>query len=79
MKTTLQVGLAATKHLTVDDGHSIGFIGKEGMVYATPRMVSSVEYACRDLLLEHLDDGEVAASSTSITGWRPLSSRCSPP
>ncbi len=28
------------------------------MVYATPRMVSDVEYACRDFLLEHLDPGE---------------------
>ena len=28
------------------------------MVYATPRMVSDVEYACRDYLLSHLDAGE---------------------
>ena len=28
------------------------------MVYATPRMVSDVEYACRDFLLAHLDAGE---------------------
>jgi len=28
------------------------------MVYATPRMVSDVEYACRDYLLSHLDEGE---------------------
>jgi len=28
------------------------------MVYATPRMVSDVEYACRDFLLAHLDPGE---------------------
>ena len=33
-------------------------MGKEAAVYATPRMVSDVEYACRDLLLEHLDAGE---------------------
>jgi fluoroacetyl-CoA thioesterase len=58
MKSTLQVGLASTKRVTVDEGRCIGFMGKEGMVYATPRMVSDVEHACRDLLLEHLDDGE---------------------
>ena len=58
MKSTLQVGLAATKRITVDEGRCIGFMGKEGMVYATPRMVNDVEYACRDLLLEHLDEGE---------------------
>jgi fluoroacetyl-CoA thioesterase len=28
------------------------------MVYATPKMVSDVEYACRDWLLAHLDPGE---------------------
>jgi predicted thioesterase len=58
MKSTLKVGLASTKRVTVDEGRCIGFMGKEGMVYATPRMVSDVEYACRDLLLEHLDEGE---------------------
>jgi predicted thioesterase len=58
MKSTLQVGLTSTKHITVDEGRCIGFMGKEGMVYATPRMVLDVEYTCRELLLEHLDDGE---------------------
>jgi predicted thioesterase len=33
-------------------------MGREGMVYATPRMVSDVEYACRDWLVGHLDPGE---------------------
>ena len=58
MNSTLEVGLAATKRLTVDDSRCIGFMGKEGMVYATPRMVSDVEYACRDWLVGHLDAGE---------------------
>jgi predicted thioesterase len=58
MKGTLQDGLASTKRITVDESRCIGFMGKEGMVYATPRMVLDVEYACRELLLEHLDDGE---------------------
>jgi len=58
MKSTLKVGLSSTKRVTVDESRCIGFMGKEGMVYATPRMVSDVEYACRDFLLEHLDEGE---------------------
>jgi len=58
MKSTLKVGLASTKRIPVDEGRCIGFMGKEGMVYSTPRMVLDVEYACRDLLLEHLDEGE---------------------
>jgi fluoroacetyl-CoA thioesterase len=58
MKSTLQVGLASTQRILIDEDRCIGFMGKEGMVYATPRMVLDVEHACRDLLLEHLDEGE---------------------
>lgn len=58
MKASLKVGLATQRELTVDESRCIGFMGKEGMVYATPRMVSDVEYTCRDFLLEHLDPGE---------------------
>jgi fluoroacetyl-CoA thioesterase len=58
MKSSLQAGLELRKSLTVDEERCIGFMGREGMVYATPRMVSDVEYACRDYLLQHLDPGE---------------------
>lgn len=58
MKSTLQVGQTAIRRITVDDARCIGFMGKEGMVYATPRMVLDVEHLCRDFLLEHLDEGE---------------------
>jgi predicted thioesterase len=54
----LKAGLELSKAITVDESRCIGFMGKEGMVYATPRMVSDVEYACRDFLLQHLDPGE---------------------
>jgi fluoroacetyl-CoA thioesterase len=58
VKSTLQKDLSFSKSVTVDESRCIGFMGKEGMVYATPRMVSDVEYACRDYLLQHLDPGE---------------------
>ena len=58
MKSSLKAGLEFSKTVTVDESRCIGFMGKEGMVYATPRMVSDVEYACRDFLLQHLDAGE---------------------
>ena len=58
MKASLKPGLSFTKEIAVDESRCIGFMGKEGMVYATPRMVSDVEYTCRDWLLEHLDAGE---------------------
>ena len=58
MKGSLKPGVATTKTITVDEARCIGFMGKEAAVYATPRMVSDVEYTCRDFLLQHLDPGE---------------------
>src|SRR5688572_9895115 len=58
MKGTLRNGLSFEKKVLIDESRCIGFMGKEGMVYATPKMVSDVEYACRDWLVGHLDAGE---------------------
>jgi fluoroacetyl-CoA thioesterase len=58
VKGTLQPGLRLSRSIVVDEARCISFMGKEGMVYATPRMVSDVEYTCRDFLLAHLDPGE---------------------
>jgi predicted thioesterase len=58
MKPSLKAGLSFTKTVEVDESRCIGFMGREGMVYATPKMVSDVEYTCRDFLLGHLDAGE---------------------
>jgi predicted thioesterase len=58
MKTSLKKDLSFSKTIEVDEKRCIGFMGKEGAVYATPYMVSDVEYTCRNLLLEHLDPGE---------------------
>jgi fluoroacetyl-CoA thioesterase len=58
VKTSLAAGLAFSRRVLVDDERCISFMGPENRVYATPRMVSDVEYACRDFLLAHLDAGE---------------------
>jgi predicted thioesterase len=58
MKSSLKAGLTHSRTVEVDESRCIGFMGREGMVYATPRMVSDVEYSCRDFLLAHLDAGE---------------------
>lgn len=58
MKQTLLAGISLAKRILIDEERCISFMGKENMVYATPRMVSDVEYACRDFLLAHLDPGE---------------------
>ena len=58
MKPSLRPGLSTVKRIVVDDERTIGFMGKEGRVYATPSLVRDIEHACRDLLMEHADAGE---------------------
>jgi len=58
MKTTLVPGIAGKKLLNVDAARCIAFMGPENAVYATPQMVSDVEYAIREFLLGYLDPGE---------------------
>ena len=58
MKPSLQPGVSAVKRIEIDRDRTIGFMGEDARVYATPRLVSDVEYTCRDLILQHADDGE---------------------
>lgn len=58
MKDTLEQGVTLTRRVQIDRDRTIGFMGEDLRVYATPMMVHDVEYACRDLLLEHCDSGE---------------------
>jgi len=58
MKPSLEPGVSSTRRITVDRERTIGFMGEEARVYATPRLVGDIEYTCRDLMLAHLDPGE---------------------
>jgi fluoroacetyl-CoA thioesterase len=58
MKDSLRPGLSLVRRLIIDRERTIGFMGEEGRVYATPQLVRDVEHACRDLILEHADPGE---------------------
>src|SRR5262245_2054635 len=58
MQPSLKPGLAHTRKITVDESRVINFMGEDCRVYATPRIISDVEYTCRDFLLKHLDPGE---------------------
>ena len=58
MKPSLAPGAKGERRLTVDVARCIAFMGPENAVYATPHMVSDVEYSIRDFLLAHLDAGE---------------------
>jgi fluoroacetyl-CoA thioesterase len=58
MKASLRPGVSRVNRITVDRQRTIGFMGEEGRVYATPWMVGDMEYTCRDLIIEHADAGE---------------------
>ena len=58
MKDSLRPGVTGMKRITIDRDRTISFMGEEARVYATPRLVSDMEYTCRDLLIEHCDPGE---------------------
>ncbi|HEX7562265.1 MAG TPA: LysR family transcriptional regulator, partial [Bradyrhizobium sp.] len=58
MKDSLRPGISRTNRVTIDKDRTIGFMGEEGRVYATPRLVQDIEHTCRDLILEHADANE---------------------
>ena len=58
MKDTLRPGATKTRRLTVDRDRTIGFMGDEGRVYATPSLIRDIERTCREFLLDHADAGE---------------------
>lgn len=58
MKTSLTAGLAGKREFAVGRDSTIGFMGEDARVYATPMLVRDIEVTCRELLLEHLDPGE---------------------
>jgi fluoroacetyl-CoA thioesterase len=58
MKASLQAGASISREYTVDRERTIGFMGEGARVYATPMLVRDIEMTCRELLLEHLDEGE---------------------
>jgi predicted thioesterase len=58
MTSSLETGLTTTARIIVDESRTISFMGDEGRVYATPELVRDIEMTCRDLLLEHIDEGQ---------------------
>lgn len=58
MKDSLQPGLTVTRRCEVTADKCIGFMGDDLRVYATPAVVADMEYTARDMILDHLDDGE---------------------
>ena len=57
-RPSLQPGVLLTRHVTIDRPRTIGFMGEEGRVYATPSMILDIEHTCHELVLQHADAGE---------------------
>ena len=58
MSETLKAGLTATRRIDIDRDRTISFMGDDCRVYATPKLLYDIEYVCRDLLKEHIDEGK---------------------
>ena len=58
MKPSLKPGTSRVSHVVVDKARTISFMGEEGRVYATPYLIGDIEMTCRNLILDHADDGE---------------------
>jgi fluoroacetyl-CoA thioesterase len=58
MKDSLRAGLSHERQITIDRERTISFMGEEGRVYATPELVRDIEVTCRELILQHVADGE---------------------
>jgi fluoroacetyl-CoA thioesterase len=58
MKSSLAPGVTAVNRILVDKAKTIGFMGEEGRVYATPYLIGDIEMTCRNLILAHADANE---------------------
>lgn len=47
-----------SRRVAIDTDRTIGFMGEEGRVYATPSLLRDIENACRDCILGHADANE---------------------
>jgi len=58
MKPSLQPGVSLTRRVLIDRARTIGFMGEEARVYATPSMILDIEHTCRELILGRANAGE---------------------
>jgi fluoroacetyl-CoA thioesterase len=58
MKSSLVPGVTVVNRVVVDKAKTIGFMGEEGRVYATPYLIGDIEMTCRNLILAHADANE---------------------
>lgn len=72
MSKALTAGATLTREIVVDADRTIDFMGEDCRVYATPSLLRDIEHACRDLILEHVPDGQDSVgTSVSIAHSAP--------
>jgi fluoroacetyl-CoA thioesterase len=72
MSEKLAVGNSLTRTVIIDKERTIGFMGEDARVYATPWLVHDIEHACRDLIVERTPEGEDSVGiSVAITHMAP--------
>ncbi len=57
MKESLQTGLKKSARIEVDRARTIDFVD-DCLVYSTPNLIHDMEDTCRNLILEHIEEGE---------------------
>lgn len=60
----LEVGTSETRTISVDRDRTIGFMGEDCRVYATPSLVRDIEHACRDLIVARVPEGQDSVGTT---------------
>lgn len=58
MKDSLKPGVEVTRSFDVSRDKTIDFMGEALRVYSTPAMLRDIEQTCRDLIVEHGEEGE---------------------
>ena len=58
MGKVLVPGISVTRNFLVGEDRTIDFMGEDARVYATPSLVRDIEHTCRDLIVEHVAQGE---------------------
>jgi fluoroacetyl-CoA thioesterase len=58
MNNSLKPGISKMRRIVVDRDRTVGFMGEQGRVYATPELCRDIEHTCREALLEHVSPQE---------------------
>ncbi len=72
MTENLTEGVSESRTIIVDRDRTIGFMGEDCRVYATPALVEDIEHTCRDLIFARIPEGEDSVGFTvSLTHMAP--------